>query len=59
MRLDWQTLPGTNAPDYYKNFLLATVKSFITLAPIFISFVFLFFFDQSIVIESLFSADFS
>ncbi len=33
MRLGWRSLPGTSAVAYYKNSLLTTVKSLITLAP--------------------------
>jgi hypothetical protein len=31
--LGWKGLPGTNVLSYYKNSLLMTVKSFITMAP--------------------------
>ncbi len=30
IRLDWEGLPGTNTPAYYKNSLVKDVKSFIT-----------------------------
>ncbi len=33
IKLGWKYLPGTNAPDYYKNLSNMAVKYFITLGP--------------------------